>query len=381
MAEILGLGITHYPNLCAKLNMSRRISECLADPKLAERFRSPENWHPTMRAQWADDDGLAHSERHRRDLIEQFRKARAELDAFKPDFVLMWGDDQYENYREDCVPAFAIHAYESVSFQPWKGYRRGPNIWDEPEDATFTVRGHRAGGKYLATELLNAGFDIAYAYRPLHRPLGHAFSNSVLYLDFDRKGFPFPLVPFSINAYGRWLIGARGSPMMPSEAGAQLAAGETALDPPGPQPWRCFDIGAAVAHALERSPWRVALIASSSWSHSFLVQKHSLMFPDVEADRRYYGALKRGDWEYWRNTRLEEAEASGHHELLNWFCLAGAMHALGRKGPDESVFLESWITNSDKVFAVFRPPVTTATRASQKAGTPAAAYVDSESAS
>ena len=31
------------------------------------------------------------------------------------------------------------------------------------------------------------------------------------------------------------------------------------------------------------------------------------------------------------------------------------MNELGRKGPDESVFLESWITNSDKVFAVFRP--------------------------
>jgi hypothetical protein len=30
------------------------------------------------------------------------------------------------------------------------------------------------------------------------------------------------------------------------------------------------------------------------------------------------------------------------------------MAELGRR-PDESVFLESWITNSDKVFAVFRP--------------------------
>ena len=78
------------------------------------------------------------------------------------------------------------------------------------------------------------------------------------------------------------------------------------------------------------------------------------MFPDVEADRRYYEALKRGDWEFWRKTTLEEVEDRGHHELLNWFCLAGAMHELGRKGPDESVFLESWITNSDKVFAVFR---------------------------
>ena len=355
MGEILGLGITHYPNLSAKRNMSWRLQQCLADPVLPERFRSPQNWHPTMRAQWGEDQGQAHSDSHRRDLVERFRWARAELDAFKPDFIVMWGDDQYENFREDCVPAFSVLAYESVSFQPWKGYRRGPNAWDEPEDTTVTMKGHRAGGKYLATALLKEGIDVAYAYQPLHRPLGHAFSNSVLYLDYDRKGFPYPVVPFAINAYGRWLIAARGAPMDPSQAAEQLADGESALDPPAPQPWRCFEVGAAIARALQRSPWRVALIASSSWSHSFLVQKHALMFPDVEADRRYYEALKRGDWEFWRRTTLDEVEDRGHHELLNWFCLAGAMNELGRTGPDESVFLESWITNSDKVFAVFRP--------------------------
>jgi hypothetical protein len=355
MGEILGLGITHYPNLSAKRNMSGRMQQCLADPALAERFRSAENWHPTMREQWGGDQGQAHSDRHRQELIEQFRRVRAELDAFRPDFVLIWGDDQYENFREDCVPAFSILAYDSVAFQPWKGYRRGPNVWDEPEEQTFTVQGHRAGGKYLATALLTEGIDVAYAYKPLHRPLGHAFANSVLYLDYDRKGFPFAVVPFAINAYGRWLIAARGAPMRPSEAAAQLADGESALDPPAPQPWRCFQVGGAIARALQRSPWRVAVIASSSWSHSFLVQKHSLMFPDVEADKRYYEALKRGDWDFWRNTTLEEVEDRGHHELLNWFCLAGAMHELGRKEPDESVFLESWITNSDKVFAVYRP--------------------------
>jgi hypothetical protein len=115
-------------------------------------------------------------------------------------------------------------------------------------------------------------------------------------------------------------------------------------------------VGAAVARALTRSPWRVAVIASSSWSHSFLVAKNSLMFPDVESDKRYYEALREGDWATWRSTTIEEAEDRGHHELLNWFCLAGAMSELGRK-PDESVFLESWISNSDKVFAVFRPSV------------------------
>ena len=73
------------------------------------------------------------------------------------------------------------------------------------------------------------------------------------------------------------------------------------------------------------------------------------------ADRRYYEALKNGDIDLWRNTKLEEVEDRGHHELLNWFCLVGAMHELGRTKPDYSTFLESWITNSDKVFAVYRP--------------------------
>lgn len=354
MGQILGLGITHYPNLANKLNMSWRMQKVLEDPALAGRFRSVDNWHPTMREQWGNDRGQAHSDQHRRDLIDQFRRIRAELDAFNPDFVLIWGDDQYENFREDCVPAFSILAYDSVDIQPWKGYRRGRNAWDEPEEKTFTIKGHRAGGKYLATALLKEGIDVAYAYKPLHHPLGHAFANSVLYLDYDRKGFSYPVLPFAVNAYGRWLIAANGVPMSPSAA-SQLPGGESDLDPPAPQPWRCFQVGGAVARALQRSPWRVAVVASSSWSHSFLVQKHSRLFPDVEADKRYYEALKNGDWELWRNTTLEEVEDRGHHELLNWFCLAGAMHELGRKKPDESVFLESWITNSDKVFAVYRP--------------------------
>jgi hypothetical protein len=78
------------------------------------------------------------------------------------------------------------------------------------------------------------------------------------------------------------------------------------------------------------------------------------MFPDVPSDKRYYEALRDADWAPWRTTTIEEAEDRGHHELLNWFCLAGAMAELGRR-PDEAVFLESWISNSDKVFAVFRP--------------------------
>ena len=304
-----------------------------------------------MREQWSTDEGAAHSDQHRNDLIHHFRKARAELDAFQPDFVLLWGDDQYENYRDDCVPPFSVLAYDSVDVQPWKGHRRGENWWDEPRGQDVHHRRPPRGRQAPGLGAPERRVDVAYAYKPLHHPLGHAFVNSVLYLDIDRKGFPYPVVPFSVNAYGRWLVGAHGAPLTPSQA-AKL--GRPSSIRPGPQPWRCFQVGAAVARALQASPWRVAVIASSSWSHSFLVAKNALMFPDVESDKRYYEALRDGDWATWRNTTIEEAEDRGHHELLNWFCLAGAMAELGRK-PDESVFLESWITNSDKVFAVFRP--------------------------
>jgi hypothetical protein len=40
--------------------------------------------------------------------------------------------------------------------------------------------------------------------------------------------------------------------------------------------------------------------------------------------------------------------------MLNWYVLAGAMEALGRK-PDACELIESWIFNSNKCFAVFEP--------------------------
>ena len=50
-----------------------------------------------------------------------FRKLRAEIDAFNPDVVLVWGDDQYENFKEDIIPAFCVMAYDEFECQPMAG--------------------------------------------------------------------------------------------------------------------------------------------------------------------------------------------------------------------------------------------------------------------
>jgi len=53
-------------------------------------------------------------------------------------------------------------------------------------------------------------------------------------------------------------------------------------------------------------------------------------------------------------TPLATMEDCGQQEMLNWMCLAGAMAELGRR-PDETDFIQSYIFNSNKVFAIFKP--------------------------
>jgi hypothetical protein len=261
----------------------------------------------------------------------------------------MFGDDQYENFKEDIVPPFAVLAYEDRDIQPWKHRRSSYNPWNEPADKTFRLRGHRQAGKYLASGLLEAGIDAAYAYKPLHHPLGHAFENTILLLDDDRLGFDYPLIPFSVNCYGRRVNAARGLRL-------PLAMRDNIrdLDPPSPSPSRCMAVGAATARVMAQSPWRTAIIASSSWSHSFLTEKNYQLWPDIAADRRLYAALETGDYATWRGYTTDEIEDSGQHEVLNWFCLLGAMEELGRK-PDRSEFIETWAFVSPVVFAYYRP--------------------------
>ncbi|MCW2667727.1 MAG: hypothetical protein JWN57_2689, partial [Frankiales bacterium] len=207
------------------------------------------------------------------------------------------------------------------------------------------------GAKYLTRGLLEAEFDVSYAYEPLHADLGHAFLNSALFLDWDRTGFEYPVVPFQVNCYGSRVICQKGY-----KESLENPVPEDQLDPPAPSPKRCFDLGAAAVRVLRDSPWRVAVVASSSWSHAFLTRKNYFLHPAHEADRRLFRALEEGDYATWRDTPLAEIEENGQQELLNWFCLMGAMAELGRDTPDHAEFIESSIMNSNKVIAVYRPP-------------------------
>jgi hypothetical protein len=360
MAEILGIGISHYPPLSGHdQSMSGILCGRLRDPNVPAEAKDPRNWPALMREEWGTDNGIASAAHHRTAMLTGLRKARAALDAFKPDLVLIWGDDQYENFKEDIIPSFCVLAYEDMEVHPWAHASQSamfaksdewgggrPNCWNETAQTSVSLKLHREAAKHVASELINADFDVAYAYRPLHHPgLSHAFLNALLYLDYDRRGFPYPMVPFQINCYGSLVISYRGFI-------SQLADRGRPLDPPSPSPRRCFDLGAQVAHILKKSPWRVALVASSSWSHAFLVDKTWRMQPDIAADRVLYDAMIEGEYQVWRNYPLAKIAEAGQQEVLNWFALMGAMDALNYKCT-WSDFVETYVFNSSKVTAVF----------------------------
>ena len=346
MGEILAVGITHYPPLAGSdETMAWILKRMLQNPRLPKQYRRPEGWPEAMRKEWGGDEGAGAARLHRERLVESLRRTRAQIDEFAPDLIVIWGDDQYENFREDVIPPYCIYAHESFEFGP-----PAHNVWKEPAEKKFRMPGNVAAAKYLASGLIEAGFDAAYSYKPLHHPLGHAFANAIMYLDYDRKGFEYPTVPFAINCYGRRVVSQRGGlPVFenpPSEA---------ELDPPAPTPRRLFDLGGATARMMAASPWRTVLMASSGWSHAFLTEKNHFLYPDTPADRTLFEALRAGDYGAWRNYRAAAVEESGQQEILNWMCLVGALAELNRK-PAEVELIDTWIFNSSKCFMSAPPP-------------------------
>ena len=110
-------------------NVGWQTKTALKDPSVPEQYRNPAEWPEPARDAWADDEGEAAAEKHRDAVVEELRKARVVLDEFHPDLVVVWGDDQYENFKEDVIPAFSVLAYEDS--------RRTPgNIDQDPMSGT-----------------------------------------------------------------------------------------------------------------------------------------------------------------------------------------------------------------------------------------------------
>ncbi|GAA2223556.1 hypothetical protein ACFY2R_18415 [Micromonospora olivasterospora] len=354
MSNVIGIGMTHYPMLAgADTHMANLMRTVLKDPDIPAERKDPANWSEVAQREWGDDQGTTAAAAHRAELLAELAKTRAALDEFQPDLLVVWGDDQYENFREEVIPSFCVLAYDDTEVEAFAVLHMlgVPNAWGAPDDLTFSMKGKPEFAKRLAADLISDGIETAYSYQQrkgVHFP--HAFANTQIFLDYDNVGqkFPYPIVPIAVNCYGEHVIARKGG----IARFADIQAGEN-LDPPGPTPKRCFETGRAVGRSVRESGLRVALVASASWSHAFLNDKDWHLRPDTEADRRLYDAMVAGEVDAWTSVTTREIIDAGQHEMLNWFCLLGAMHELGMT-LEHSAFVHTEVLNSNKVFALYR---------------------------
>ena len=157
-----------------------------------------------------------------------------------------------------------------------------------------------------------------------------------------------PIIPITVNCYGQHAIARRGGLAKFAEIWQEQT------DPSGPTPARCMELGRGVARALAADDRRYVFVASSSWSHAFLTDKTWHLRPDTAADMELYDALVARDLDRWRRTTSAEIIDAGQHEMLNWFCLLGAMEELGA-GLEWSTMVTTDVFNSNKCFALFDP--------------------------
>ena len=305
-----------------------------------------DNWPKAMRVEWGDDEGLAAARAHRAVVVDAFRRLRAELDAFQPDFVLIWGDDQYENFKEDVVPPFCVYMYDQLDCLPYQASRGHQHAAERLGPAAGqgrpgprTPRGRRLPGAAVDSQPVRRRLRLQAASSPDASARLHAH-NHVLGLRPARLRLSDHSVPRQLLRQRpdepRRSSGVRGRPT----AGAARADADALLRPwaaGGPHPGRQPLAGGAgrLLVLVARFPDEEALRA---------VPRRGVRPPTAG------GATGRRHAE-WRNLDLATLVDAGQHEFLNWVCLAGAM---AERRAEVLAFAETWLFNSTKVAALFR---------------------------
>jgi hypothetical protein len=354
MGEILGVGLSHYPGfIYADDQMSMRVKSVLRSQKVPAHLRDPANWPPQMQKEWGEDEGANFAGQHRAEFVGAVLRVRDAIDDFRPDAVVIFGDDQYENFKEDIIPSLGVYIRDEFITRPFlhgRGDTPQPSIWGDAVDSTLRIPGNARLARDLTRFLVESNFDMAYSYEGHHESgLGHAFTNTVMYLNYDRRGWDYPIVPVHINSYGSQVIRNRGG------HANLFNDGEQELDPPAPSIRRLFHFGETIAQYVLQSDARVVVIGSSSWSHAFLTAKNNYLYPDREADLQRYDELRSGNYLAWRELSVEDVDRSGQTELLNWVPLAGAMHHANAGTPIICEFHDTLLMNSCKCTALFAP--------------------------
>jgi len=199
-----------------------------------------------------------------------FGVLREKFHASKPDVVLIFGDDQLEQFDFKNFPAMSI--FTGASYSGYKvsrmfGLPTGQKRDERPRtpENWVTLQNHQPFAQELMKQLVGDGFDLAFSQElpDLEEGMGHAFMRPLHYIDPE---YTVPMVPFMVNCYY------------------------------GPQPTgkRCYQLGRAVRAAIERMPLdlNVAVIGSGGLWH---LPNYPHSWIDETFDKTILDGIRSGD--------------------------------------------------------------------------------------
>lgn len=288
MAQIvIGIGTSHSPQLSIRAkDWAYLLKKDETDPRLDYQGLL-KRAKPGIQSELGEekfrqrDEACLKAVNH---LGDALRKTNA-------DVVVIFGDDQHEQFGDDNMPTFAIYHGKSIPVVRDSGVR--PAGWKDAErNGWAETADEYANEDDLANHLIRAlndeEFDIARCNR-LRKEIGVGHAFSFLYRRLV-PGSKIPMVPVMVNTY---------------------------YPPNQPTPKRCYGFGQAVRRAIEswQTDKRVALVASGGLSHVVI---------DEEIDQMTIDGLKNKKPEVLFRLPRERLDG-GTSEILNWVALAGAM--------------------------------------------------------
>lgn len=272
-------------------------------------FCAPEDW-PTVYA--AIPDYMKGSQPHTaknetldviRSYVARIEKAfavlRAQLEAYKPDALIIIGDDQGDVFDESNIPSLAVFTGPEVWGQSKPFYVEKP----DPKNHIH-MKVHQELARHILKGLVKRQFDPANlaVCKPAGRP-ERGFTHMAMYP--APKLMPkldLPIIPILLNEYF----------------------------PPMPTGRRCWDLGVALADILADRPERVAIYASGGLTHDPSGPRAGWI--DEPLDRWVLERIERNEGE--SLTKLFEFDSAslrgGSGEIRAWISVAGACRRAGK---------------------------------------------------
>lgn len=249
----------------------------LARPEIVEKYVTPEVITRAFRTTQAAMD-----------------RVKREIAAARLDALIVLGDDQYELFHDQHMPAIGIYYGETITnaaqtpVPPEDWYKRA-QMRRKETGAPAVYPCHKALALHLIEGLTEREFDVsAMSGLPEGQHEGHAYS--FIHHRYLKGSTPVvPMIPVFLNTY----------------------------NPPNPPtPRRCVNLGKALRELIKAYPEdiRVGLLASGGLSH---------FVTDEELDHAVIEAIRRKDTEALAKLDPRRLKA-GSSEIRNWIAVASA---------------------------------------------------------